>query len=843
VCSANYARFINNQYGQALSAGAVLGLQTLDQIVTVDPYELDDGCSDQQRADRASARLRGSPFLQRTFFLRQTPTCFVLNISNLHWVTLYVVPAESTVFLFDPLNGPLHRGIKSLLFGGRKGHGLLRGRWTLDEDLCGNRNKLQTDGYQCGVWALTGEQWFLGWVASAMTLGDPLPWKAFFAQKLRELSLTDQRGGFARARVVAFIARQRQFFRSSLPASHTEFHHELRADEVQAIGVAKAKRAKSGARASSNFRSTGTVSEPTTDAPVWLRDRGGRTTPLNPEASGAAATATAPQAADRHLEVGATLPGASALAASPLVLPPVKAATASTLRPASLVFSGPGPRPPGHNETGPSDFTAPVSESPSTPDTRPESGRVGAPLVAATIGLRFVDAKFYERMKRTLRSALADLPDDTPLAEAYTGSSLYTGSRYFGLLSPSSAAPPALGDRGYRLLGFANLLSSDPAGAIAGATSLLLTEDPDLDFDLDGHDPGDVLCDTALVIACRWYDAPFVGLLLDNGANPSIVNARQETPLAIAIRLEKDREGTAVSALLEAALRTSVFPGPVPDWPVSSWRHPPRADQGLAVQTADMHHAEFATPTDAHTSKADLCLRFDAAYRLYQEALGPQPATSGFAFTRPVHGRGFHFTRPARPFEPGTRYATGAVPQPCHASRPCGPWGHTRGFFLRSKDPSSVDSPAPAGASSDTAIALFDDANDAPVQRLTYGSSSPSSPDYSPSSGDDSPSFDLDDLHIWSSTTLSAWLRHEKAPQDCCDRVATEKLDGAQLRRIGPESGVLKDLLLKNFDVPLSAVVKILGALAPRAAAPARLPAAAPARLPQSRSVNMSSKF
>ena len=104
-------------------------------------------------------------------------------------------------------------------------------------------------------------------------------------------------------------------------------------------------------------------------------------------------------------------------------------------------------------------------------------------MVAATIGLRFVDAKFYERMERTLSSALADLSDDAPIAEAYTGS-LYTGSRYSGLLSPSSAAPPALGDRGYRLLGFANLLSSDPAGAIAGATSLLLTEDPDLDFDL-----------------------------------------------------------------------------------------------------------------------------------------------------------------------------------------------------------------------------------------------------------------------------------------------------------------------------------------------------------------------
>ena len=74
--------------------------------------------------------------------------------------------------------------------------------------------------------------------------------------------------------------------------------------------MSAAKRAKSGARASSNYRPTGTTSEPTADAPVWLRDRGGRAAPLNLAASGAAATAGAPQAADRALEVGATLPGA-----------------------------------------------------------------------------------------------------------------------------------------------------------------------------------------------------------------------------------------------------------------------------------------------------------------------------------------------------------------------------------------------------------------------------------------------------------------------------------------------------------------------------------------------------
>ena len=112
-------------------------------------------------------------------------------------------------------------------------------------------------------------------------LGPVLTWKAFFAQKLQEFSLTDQRGRFDRARIVEFIGQQRRHFRDSLSPSQTEFHHGLQPGEVTATAEATAKRARTGARPGSLFHSAGSISKPAASAAGWLRAGGDRTVPLD----------------------------------------------------------------------------------------------------------------------------------------------------------------------------------------------------------------------------------------------------------------------------------------------------------------------------------------------------------------------------------------------------------------------------------------------------------------------------------------------------------------------------------------------------------------------------------
>jgi hypothetical protein len=74
-------------------------------------------------------------------------------------------------------------------------------------------------------------------------------------------------------------------------------------------------------------------------------------------------------------------------------------------------------------------------------------------------GLRFVDAEYYDRLRRDLEPALAGISDDT----------LLTGAWYAdgGTHPPHRRKdPPALSSLGKELLEAADLLISDPALAI-----------------------------------------------------------------------------------------------------------------------------------------------------------------------------------------------------------------------------------------------------------------------------------------------------------------------------------------------------------------------------------------
>jgi hypothetical protein len=135
--------------------------------------------------------------------------CWVMNLHGSHWVVLFLDGRHKRGYYIDSLGKACPRSLVSALDGANKVCHELDDQesWVFyTTGRMGQTNAgatLQADGYQCGIWALTVEQWVLQFVAMG---GDHFDWW------MRKLKPVCDRAP-ARA---SFIAGQRDYFRSLL---------------------------------------------------------------------------------------------------------------------------------------------------------------------------------------------------------------------------------------------------------------------------------------------------------------------------------------------------------------------------------------------------------------------------------------------------------------------------------------------------------------------------------------------------------------------------------------------------------------------------------------------------
>eukprot|EP01048_Picozoa_sp_COSAG05_P020722 COSAG05_NODE_3601_length_1966_cov_10.289234_1_plen_403_part_00 len=221
-CTEQECRVMDDDAG-AMYAGSTRGQPTLDTWMGTSQWYADNcrvpdreqyAATDEARVRFAESRYKGS-LLLTSAFERDVPVAIPFNPVNErakgeHWMVLFIVPAEKGVYFFDSFGNSMPRAIQTALDTAFSKRGLGKDGWVVH--MAGLSGRMQSDGYQCGIWALTVEHWFREWIHRP----GGAQWPNFFSAKQREHGLVTQEDTYDANVIKTFIKGQRQAFKKRL---------------------------------------------------------------------------------------------------------------------------------------------------------------------------------------------------------------------------------------------------------------------------------------------------------------------------------------------------------------------------------------------------------------------------------------------------------------------------------------------------------------------------------------------------------------------------------------------------------------------------------------------------